>query len=93
LSQYLGVRYQFRASGKPTAKPTQIETIKAALLGLPSSLLDPLLEAAELGDITMLGRAIEGIHPHNAALAETLTQMVERFEFHGLLTLKAEVTP
>jgi signal transduction histidine kinase/ligand-binding sensor domain-containing protein/ActR/RegA family two-component response regulator len=93
MHQYLGARYQYRTTGKAEPKPTQIESVKPDLLALPAALLTPLLEAAELGDITLLERAIEAIHPQNPALAQILARMVERFEFHGLLTLKTEVTP
>jgi hypothetical protein len=94
MSKHLGVQYAYSDAVQPAPPAKQarlpLEAINAALSTLPSDLNAQLIEGIELGDLEMIDTAIAQIFHHDNALAETLSQRAQRFEFDELLRMLKE---
>jgi CheY-like chemotaxis protein len=88
LHTHLGVRfvYEERESGaRNIERGANIEVLTPeALAALPKEIANELKQAANIVDINTAMRCIEKIRPHNTALADALTVLVNGYRFDVL---------
>jgi two-component system sensor histidine kinase/response regulator len=90
IREFLGVRYVYAGEAVasaplPPGSATKIE--RASLAALPADLLDAMRRAAVAADLDRLLELIARVEPRDAALARSLRQLMERFDYKRLLQL------
>lgn len=92
LTRQIGVRYVYD-EGTLEPDPTHVlslEATQSAIKRIPAEVIARLSTALELGDIANIESAIIEIRKTDGTLADTLTHMVDRFQFNELLGLLKE---
>ncbi|MCP4691139.1 MAG: PAS domain S-box protein, partial [Desulfobacterales bacterium] len=87
LRRHLGVSYIYEDAGIEDEKNQTgrgIEMAAEAIENLPETLTSRLREATVRLDMDLLRNLIEQVASHDAVLAETIGQLVERFDFDTL---------
>ncbi|MCP4701130.1 MAG: response regulator [Gammaproteobacteria bacterium] len=94
MAKHVGVRYICEENEEPqaeTGKRSEEDALtSSALATLPPDLLTTLEDAITRVNMDLIAGTIEDIHTHNAALANTLKQLIDNFEYHNLLSLIQE---
>jgi signal transduction histidine kinase/ligand-binding sensor domain-containing protein/CheY-like chemotaxis protein len=93
LSKHVGVRFiyeQDEAQASAYLKRTQKDDLRSAVEVIPGELVARLGESVELGDIKVIDKIISEIRALDAALADALSQLANRYEYDKLLKLLRE---
>ncbi len=93
FGERLGVQYVYADNprvAQPGIDAPKPEILAAELSTLPRDLLTRLSEGIELGDVTIIDKAISDIRGHNSTLADILGWLADHFEYSKLLHLLRE---
>ncbi len=82
IAEQLGLTYHYAED-----QPPQQKDWTALLAGIPPAKIANLREAAELGYMEALEKAISAIFPHSPELGNLLNQWAQQFEYSEILTL------
>ena len=100
MSKYLGVQYCYQAeapqqSTKQNSQQASNSDIVLQLSSMPTEWLEQLHNAASQGSDLLIDQLIKQIPLENLALADTLTSLVENFQFEQVMKLAqtTQLTP
>lgn len=85
IAEQLGLQYRYAEDPQPQQK-----NWVALLSAIPSQKLTNLREAAELGYMEALEKAIVAIFPHSPELGHLLNQWAQQFEYSEILNLLSD---
>ncbi|MGE3727463.1 MAG: ATP-binding protein [Candidatus Sericytochromatia bacterium] len=92
IATELGLQYQY-AEELPTKAKPQNRDWGAKVKQIPPEQISALREAAELGYMEALEKAILAIFPHSPELGQLLNQWAQQFEYNAILSLLSDSLP
>ncbi len=98
MARHLGVRYRYGESrgGTEAAEPEVLPIHREQWLALPGALVEKVAQSVRAADIEQTLQLTEQIAHHDAVLANSLRQAIDRFDFaaiaHTLPTLSLDST-